>query len=129
MNTHRSKIFSWSLPFCSLTTKSPDPDLFLFIIVNLTICGLHQSCKISNHSLSYYCLSLIFSNPPFLELQLYMLVLFCFFMYLIFSPDFRYLSISVNPNTIQLHDFMHLEGKLFLVRWELLQAASQRPSL
>ena len=31
-----------------------------------------------------------------------------------------YLFISVNPNTIHQHDFMHLESKYFLVKWEIM---------
>lgn len=38
-----------------------------------------------------------------------------------------YLLISVNPNTIQ-HDFVHLEGKYFPVKWKIVRMASGRPS-
>ena len=39
-----------------------------------------------------------------------------------------YLFISVNPNTIHQHDFVHLEGKYFLVKWKIVQMSSGRPS-
>ena len=39
-----------------------------------------------------------------------------------------YLLISVTPNTIYQHDFVHLEGKYFSVKWKIVQMAAVTPS-
>lgn len=45
-----------------------------------------------------------------------------------FFSSFRYLLISVNPNITHQHDFVHLEGEYFLVKWKIVRMASGRPS-
>ena len=38
-------------------------------------------------------------------------------------PSFKYLLISINPNTMQQHDSVTLEGKYFPVKWEIVWTA------
>ena len=48
-------------------------------------------------------------------------------MYLFFHVS-DYLFISVNPNTIHQHNFIHLGGKYLLVKWEIVWIVPGRAS-
>ena len=41
---------------------------------------------------------------------------------------FKFDSSVYTPTQIHQHDFVHLEGKCFLVKWKIVQMASGRPS-